>query len=110
MENENIHNEITRLRREIESHNHSYYVENAPSISDHDYDMLVKSLESLETDHPEFDDPDSPTHRVGSDLSKGFTQARHIYPMLSLGNTYSVDEVDEFVKRVTDTLSGQKGA
>ena len=108
MENENIHNEITRLRREIESHNHSYYVENAPSISDHDYDMLVKRLERLETDHPEFDDPDSPTHRVGSDLSKGFTQARHIYPMLSLGNTYSVDEVDEFVKRVTDTLSGQK--
>lgn len=108
MEKEKIHNEITRLRREIESHNHSYYVENAPSISDHDYDMLVKRLESLETDYPEFDDPDSPTHRVGSDLSKGFTQASHIYPMLSLGNTYSVGEVDEFVKRVTDTLSGQK--
>lgn len=108
MDREEIHNEITRLRREIESHNHSYYVENAPTVSDHDYDMLMKRLEELEKDYPEWDDPDSPTHRVGSDLSKGFTQAPHIYPMLSLGNTYSIGEVDEFVERLRDGLSGQQ--
>lgn len=108
MDREEIHNEITRLRREIESHNHSYYVENAPTVSDHDYDMMMKRLEELEKDYPEWDDPDSPTHRVGSDLSKGFTQAPHIYPMLSLGNTYSIGEVDEFVERLRDGLSGQQ--
>ncbi|MDE5722936.1 MAG: NAD-dependent DNA ligase LigA, partial [Paramuribaculum sp.] len=108
MDREEIHNEITRLRREIESHNHSYYVENAPTVSDHDYDMLMKRLEELEKDYPEWDDPDSPTHRVGSDLSKGFIQAPHIYPMLSLGNTYSIGEVDEFVERLRDGLSGQQ--
>ncbi len=71
MDTEKIHDEITRLRREIERHNHSYYVDNAPTVSDHDFDILMKRLEELEKEHPEWDDPDSPTHRVGSDLSKG---------------------------------------
>lgn len=107
MDTEKIHDEITRLRREIERHNHSYYVDNAPTVSDHDFDILMKRLEELEKEHPEWDDPDSPTHRVGSDLSKGFVQASHIHPMLSLGNTYSVGEVDEFLGRLRDSLNGQ---
>ncbi|WP_434968304.1 DNA ligase LigA-related protein, partial [Paramuribaculum intestinale] len=107
MDTEKIHDEITRLRREIERHNHSYYVDNAPTVSDHDFDILMKRLEELEKEHPEWDDPDSPTHRVGSDLSKGFVQAPHIHPMLSLGNTYSVGEVDEFLGRLRDSLNGQ---
>lgn len=108
MDNEEIHNEITRLRREIEGHNHNYYVDNNPTVSDQKYDIMLKRLEQFEKDYPQWDDPDSPTHRVGSDLSKGFTQSAHIYPMLSLGNTYSIGEVDEFVERVRDTLSGQQ--
>ncbi len=99
---------ISRLREELNRHNHKYYVENAPEISDRQFDEMMKQLEDLEREHPEFDDPLSPTHRVGSDISKGFEQARHIYPMLSLGNTYSVDEVDDWVKRTESALSGQQ--
>ena len=98
---------IEELRREINGHNHKYYVENSPSISDYDFDMLLKELERLEAEHPEFDDPLSPTHRVGSDLSKGFDQTPHIYPMLSLSNTYSIDDVDAWATRVREALPGQ---
>ena len=98
---------IAELREELERHNHNYYVLNSPEISDRDFDMMMKELEALEKEHPEFDDPYSPTHRVGSDISKGFEQAPHIYPMLSLGNTYSIEDVDAFVKRVRDGLGGQ---
>lgn len=98
---------ISELREELERHNHNYYVLNNPEISDREFDMMMKELEALEKEYPEFDDPYSPTHRVGSDISKGFEQAPHIYPMLSLGNTYSVEEVDAFVKRVRDGLGGQ---
>lgn len=98
---------IERLRSEINRHNHKYYVENSPEISDYDFDMLLKELEALEKEYPEYDDPLSPTRRVGSDLTKGFEQAAHIYPMLSLGNTYSMDDVDAWVKRVGDALPGQ---
>ena len=97
---------IEALRREINRHNHKYYVENSPEISDYEFDMLLKQLEQLEKDYPEFDDPLSPTHRVGSDLSKGFEQVRHIYPMLSLSNTYSMEDVDAWVKRVREALPG----
>lgn len=97
---------IDELRREINRHNHKYYVENSPEISDYDFDMLLKELEALENEYPEYDDPLSPTHRVGSDLTKGFEQAAHIYPMLSLSNTYSMDDVDAWVKRVEDALPG----
>ena len=98
---------ILELREEINRHNHSYYVLNAPTISDFDFDMLLKELESLECQHPELYDPLSPTHRVGSDINKQFDQAAHIYPMLSLGNTYSIGEVDEFVHRIRQALDGQ---
>nr|MDE6651799.1 NAD-dependent DNA ligase LigA [Paramuribaculum sp.] len=102
-----IERQIKELREEIERHNHNYYVKNAPEITDIEFDTLMKQLEALEAAHPEFDDELSPTKRVGSDLSKGFVQAPHIYPMLSLGNTYSVEEVDDFVKRTRDALMGQ---
>lgn len=105
---DDIRYRIDNLRREIERHNHSYYVNNEPTISDYDYDMMVKELEALEREHPEYDDPLSPTHRVGSDISAGFEQTQHIYPMLSLGNTYSIDEVDAWVDRIEGTLSGER--
>ncbi len=96
------------LRRIINAHNYRYYVLNEPSISDRDFDNLLKELEQIEKDHPELDDPLSPTHRVGSDLTTGFEQAMHIRPMLSLGNTYSVEEVDAFFARVKDGLEGEE--
>lgn len=99
---------IDLLRRELNRHNYNYYVNNAPEISDREFDMMMKELEELERRYPEYDDPLSPTHRVGSDLIKGFDQAPHIYRMLSLSNTYSVEEVDEFVKRCREGLSGEK--
>jgi len=103
---ESVKQRIEDLRAEINAHNHKYYVLNAPEISDRDFDMMLKELEALEKAHPEFDDPLSPTHRVGSDLTKGFEQVRHVYPMLSLGNTYSVDEVDQWVDRVRNLSGG----
>lgn len=99
---------IAALRDEIERHNHLYYVLNAPEITDKEFDDMMKTLETLEKEHPEFDNPLSPTRRVGSDLTKGFEQMPHIHPMLSLGNTYSVGEVDDFVRRTRDALMGQE--
>lgn len=98
---------IDELRRELNAHNHNYYVLNAPTISDRDFDVLMHELEDLEREHPELDDPMSPTHRVGSDLSGGFAQTDHIYPMLSLGNTYSPEEVDQWLQRTRTALMGQ---
>lgn len=100
---------ITELREQLNRHNRLYYVENNPEISDRDYDMLMKELEALEHEHPELDDPYSPSHRVGSDLSKGFTQVVHVRPMLSLGNTYSLEEVNEWVNRCNDSLGNSGG-
>ena len=99
---------VDELRIIINAHNYRYYVLNEPSISDRDFDNLLKELEQIEKDHPELDDPLSPTHRVGSDLTTGFEQAMHIRPMLSLGNTYSVEEVDAFFARVKDGLEGEE--
>lgn len=99
---------IDALRDELNRHNYNYYVLNAPTISDHDFDMLMKELEKLEAAHPEHDDPDSPTRRVGSDLNTGFEQAAHLYPMLSLANTYSIDDVDAWFKRTDEALMGQQ--
>ena len=100
---------IDELRTELNKHNHAYYVNNSPTLSDYDYDMMMKELEKLESEHPEFDDDLSPSHRVGSDITKGFTQVAHIHPMLSLGNTYSVEEVDEWVKKCNDMLENTDG-
>lgn len=99
---------ISALRDELNRHNHNYYVLNSPTISDTEFDMLMKELERLEREHPELDDPLSPTHRVGSDLTTGFEQVSHIYQMLSLSNTYSVEEVDEWVERVERALPGER--
>lgn len=101
---------IDFLRAELNRHNHNYYVLNAPEISDRDFDVMMKELEALEAQHPEWDDPLSPTRRVGSDLVKGFQQVKHVHPMLSLGNTYSIDEVGDFVRRTTTALSGEEFA
>ncbi|HBV50215.1 MAG TPA: DNA ligase (NAD(+)) LigA [Alistipes sp.] len=95
-----VRRRIEELRRQLEFHNHKYYVENAPEISDFDFDRMMRELQELEAAHPEFADPDSPTARVGSDISAEFVTVRHRYPMLSLGNTYSLDELHEFLERI----------
>ena len=91
---------IEALRRDLERHNYRYYVENNPEISDFEFDRLMRELQDLEKAHPEFDDPNSPTRRVGSDLTSEFQTVRHRFPMLSLGNTYSLDELREFIARI----------
>lgn len=98
---------IEQLRRELNRHNHNYYVLNAPEIGDREFDMLMKELEVLESEHPEYADPLSPTQRVGSDLTKGFEHVVHERPMMSLSNTYSIEEVDEWGQRVDRALDGQ---
>ena len=103
-----IKQRIDTLREELNRHNHNYYVLNSPQISDKDFDMLMKELELLERNFPQYDDPLSPTHRVGSDLTKGFAQVAHIHPMLSLGNTYSIEEVDDFMRRTRQQLMGEE--
>ena len=100
---------IVELRDQLNRHNRLYYVENNPEISDREYDMLMKELEALELENPELDDPLSPSRRVGSDLTNGFTQVVHARPMLSLGNTYSSAEVDEWVTRCNDSLGNSDG-
>lgn len=99
---------ITDLRRQLDRHNYNYYVLNAPEISDREFDMLMHELEDLEKQYPDMADPLSPTQRVGSDISDKFEQVSHIYPMLSLANTYSIDEVDEWFGRVRSGLGGEK--
>ncbi|MDE7411886.1 MAG: NAD-dependent DNA ligase LigA [Paramuribaculum sp.] len=98
---------IEQLREELDRHNNNYYVLNSPTITDKEFDDMMHELENLEHQYPEYDDPYSPTHRVGSDLSKGFKQFVHTRRMLSLGNTYSVEEVDDFVHRCKDGLPGE---
>ena len=90
---------INELRDVIDEANRRYYVDNAPTLSDYEFDMLLKELEALEREYPEFVTPDSPTQRVGSDLKKEFDQYPHRYPMLSLGNTYDISEVEAFAER-----------
>ena len=98
---------IAQLREELHRHNHNYYVLNRPEISDFDFDRLMRELQDLEAQHPELFDPTSPTMRVGSDISNDFVQVPHRYPMLSLGNTYSFDEVRDFYTRVQRALGGE---
>lgn len=95
---------INSLRDELNRHNYNYYVLSAPTISDYDFDMKMKELQRLEALHPELDDPNSPTKRVGSDISNEFKQITHSYPMLSLANTYSNAEVTDFYMRIRKAL------
>lgn len=92
--------EIERLRTELHEHNHRYYNLDAPIISDYDFDQLLKQLEQLEAAHPEFFDPNSPTVRVGGAVTKNFETVNHRFPMLSLGNTYNLEELQEWIIRV----------
>ncbi len=95
---------IGQLRKELEEHNYNYYVLNAPTISDREFDRLMEELQHLEEQHPEYADPHSPTCRVGDDHNRSFTQVAHRYPMLSLGNTYTREEVAAFYERVRSSL------
>ena len=97
--------QIENLRRELEQHNYNYYVLSQPTISDFEFDAKLKQLLELEAAHPEFFDPNSPTQRVGSDIANGFEQVAHVYPMLSLGNTYSEGEVQDFYERTRKGLN-----
>ncbi len=98
---------VQQLREELHRHNHNYYVLNAPEISDKEFDLMMRELEELEREHPELHDPLSPTQRVGSDLSSGFEHVVHERPMMSLANTYSIEEVDDWFRRVSDGLGGE---
>ena len=103
-------NEIERiieLRKQLHQHNYNYYVLSAPTISDKEFDMSLKELQELEDRHPEMFDANSPTQRVGSDLNEEFQTVAHIRPMLSLANTYNIEEVRDFYQRVSDALHGQ---
>ncbi|MBP6661626.1 MAG: NAD-dependent DNA ligase LigA [Paludibacter sp.] len=96
---------IETLRRELEQHNYDYYVKSMPTITDFEFDAKLRQLQELEAQYPEFFDPNSPTQRVGSDIANGFEQVAHVYPMLSLGNTYSLGEVQDFYERVRKGLN-----
>lgn len=102
-----VKDQINELRKAINRHNHNYYVLNSPEISDQEFDKMLKELEALENQYPEYYDSLSPTQRVGSDLTKGFEHVTHERPMMSLANTYSIDEVDEWAKRVDKALEGE---
>ena len=109
---------IEQLREILRENSRRYYVDNAPTMSDYEFDQLMHELERLEAEFPQFDSPDSPTRRVGSDLDapvganaesgvrQGFVQRPHRYPMLSLGNTYSITEIEEFAARADKALDG----
>lgn len=96
-----------QLRKELHEHNYKYYVLNQPTISDQEFDFMMHELQELEARHPELADPDSPTQRVGSDISTEFRQVAHKYPMLSLANTYSEQDVADFYESVRKGLGGE---
>ncbi len=97
-------NDYEKLVDEIRKHDRLYYVENKPVISDYEYDLLLKKLEKMEADHPDWITETSPTQRVKDPLSNGFQQASHTVPMLSLDNTYNEEELEDFIKRVHKLL------
>lgn len=99
--------EIEQLRKELDQHNYNYYVLNSPTISDYDFDQMMYKLQDLETFYPQYADPNSPTQRVGSDLSQSFKSVPHKYPMLSLANTYNEQDVRDFYDRVKSGLEGE---
>ena len=100
VETNNILVEIESLREQLNYHNRKYYVENSPEISDYDFDCLMRRLMDLEAEHPQYYDPLSPSVRVGSDRTSEFISVAHRYPMLSLSNTYSIEELNTFIERI----------
>ncbi len=99
--------EIELLRQQLHQHNYNYYVLNQPTVSDYEFDQMMRKLQDLEMFFPQFYDPNSPTQRVGSDINQAFKQVPHKYPMLSLANTYSISEVRDFYQRVSNGLNGE---
>ncbi|MBL4560883.1 MAG: NAD-dependent DNA ligase LigA [Labilibaculum sp.] len=97
---------IEELREQLHTYNHNYYILSQASISDYDFDMLLNELMALEKQYPECNDPSSPTQRVGSDINLEFNQVEHKYPMLSLGNTYSEEEIRDFENRIKKLIDG----
>ncbi len=100
--------EIARLREEIAHHDRKYYVEAAPEITDHQYDRLMERLKKLEAEHTDLITPDSPTQRVGERPVEGLVQVEHRVPMLSIENTYSIEELKKYGERVAKLLPGEK--
>ncbi|MBR1727160.1 MAG: NAD-dependent DNA ligase LigA [Muribaculaceae bacterium] len=98
---------IEELRRQLNEHNHKYYVLNQPTISDQEFDRMMRELQELEESYPQYSDPLSPTQRVGSDLTKGFEQVEHEHPMMSLSNSYNIGEVQDFLRRAQEGLGGE---
>jgi DNA ligase (NAD+) len=107
MSDQSVKERIETLRNELEHHNHLYYVLSKPEISDYEFDLKLKELQELEEKHPEFQDEHSPTKRVGGDITKKFPTVVHKYPMLSLSNSYSVEEIMEFENRIKKLYSGE---
>ena len=101
---ESIKNKIEKLRVELSQHNYQYYVKNSPTIADYDFDLLLKELESLEAKYPQYSDDNSPTKRVGGDITKKFPSVKHKFPMLSLSNSYSKEEILDFENRINKLL------
>lgn len=104
MNSDQIKDKIALLRKQLHQHNHSYYVLDKPVISDYEFDIMLKELADLEERHPEFDDPNSPTKRVGSGITDSFAKVKHVYPMLSLSNSYSIEEIIEWADRVKKSI------
>ena len=107
MEEHNVRVRIEELSKELHRHNYKYYIEDRPVISDYEFDMLLEELQSLEKQFPQFADPNSPTQRIGGTITKEFNTVVHKYPMLSLSNSYSKEEIEEFDQRV-QKLAGKK--
>lgn len=99
-----IKEEIEQLRSQLDQHNHLYYLESKPEITDFEFDQLLKKLQKLEEEYPEFEDSNSPTKRVGGDITKSFNTVKHAVPMQSLGNSYSEEEIQEFIDRIHKEL------
>ena len=100
MDADHAYERIAALREEIRRHNHAYYALSKPAISDQAFDQLIHELEALEAGFPQFASPDSPTRRVGGDITREFLQVPHRYPMLSLSNSYSEEEILEWEERI----------
>ena len=105
---EQIQEQIEGLRRQLSYHNHKYYVENSPEISDFDFDKMMRTLVDLEAQYPQFYDPLSPSVRVGSDRTTEFVSVAHRYPMLSLSNTYSIEELQQFIERIEGEINNKR--
>jgi len=104
MDLESIKEKIAHLTKQLDNCNYEYYVLSQPSISDFEYDALMRELIDLEKKYPQFKTEHSPTQRVGSDINQNFKQVKHQYPMLSLGNTYSFEDLDDFDERIKKIL------